>query len=307
MIDRVFPPARQLLSALRSTLWRSRAWAAMQFACLPLLVAAGLGWTRIPEKHAWQVALSLLIPILLAAGFLMLQAGTVRCLLRHPRLEPEAGLPPVSLAWGAATLLAWLAIGWLAWSLLDRFGDHIELWSGYLNSRFRAGARASIATEAHIAWLLTYLERALRWVVVPGLLLPLSSSAAWGVRRLPWKRAQLMWLNWRWWPAVLAAALVGVAWPQWFFSAPPHGSVSAQVWRVAIKLIAGFLLAVSSWLALLGWTATLLCAGPVVEERDDDESDLAGVGVRVRPPDGSKSGSVRLPLPESGDDPAGNA
>lgn len=306
MIDRVFPPARQLLSAWWSRLWRSRVWAAMQLVCLALLLVAGLGWTRIPEKHAWQVALSLLIPILLAAGFLMLQAVTMRRLLRRPASEPEAGLPQATLAWGAATWMAWLGIGWLAWSLLDRFDDQIQLWSGYLNSRFGAGARTSIATEEHIAWLFTYLERALRWVVVPGLLLPLSSSAAWGVRRLPWKRVLLIWLNWRWWPAVIAAALIGVEWPRELFTAAPHGSVSAQVWRVAIKLIAAYLLAVSSWFALLGWTAILFCAGPVAEERDDGEADLAGVGVRVLPPDGGKSGSVRLPLPESGEDPAGN-
>lgn len=308
MSVRFFPFTRQLVWGWARRLQRARGWVALQFLCLALLLLAGLGWTRIPEKHLLEVLLSLSIPVLLSAGFLLLQAATLRSFLRPLAQEQSTAPRQVRIAWGAATLLLWIAVAWLLWDLLDRFDDQIELWSGYLNSRFGAGARARIATEEHIAWLLNYVERALRWVILPGLLLPLSSSVAWGLRRVPWKRVRRVWLSWRWWPAVLAAVLIGVAWPHSFFAAMPHGTVSGQVWRVVFKLIAAYFLVVASWLALMAWAATLVrSAGPAEDTPDDDSGELTGVGVRVIPPDGDKSGSVRLPLPEDGDDRVGNA
>lgn len=303
-----FSHTRQLLADWARRLWRSRLWIALQVISIALLLLAGLSWTRIPEKHAWQVLFSLLIPVLLAALFLLLQAATMRSLARPLAKDAGHSSPRVSIAWGAATLILWFLLFWVAWILLDRFDDQIEIWSGYLNSRFGAGPRARIATQEHIVSLLTYVGRALRWVIVPGLLVPLLTSAAWGIRKPPWRRALRIWLNWRWWPAVLAAALIGVAWPHSFFAALPHGSVAAQVWRVVLKLVGAYLLAVASWLAILAWAATLICAArPSAARTDDEPDDLAGVGVRFKPPGGGRSGSVRLPLPESSDDTGGNA
>ncbi|MGB6691715.1 MAG: hypothetical protein WBE76_28075 [Terracidiphilus sp.] len=297
-----------LLAEWARRLLRARGWIILQLLGVALLLLVALGWTRIPEKNAWQVMLSLVIPALLVAAFLLLQSGTMRSLLKSNSQEQDFAVQYISIAWGAATLLLWIAVAIVAWDLLDRFDDRIDLWAGYLNSRFGADMRARIATEQHIAWFLNYAERAFRWVILPGLLIPLCSSAAWGLRRLPWKRVLRVWLSWRWWPMVLAAALIGVAWPSTFFAALPHGSVSAQVWTVVLKLIAAYLLSIAAWIALLAWAATLLrCGESTHGDGDDDSGDLAGVGVRVRPPDGGKSASVRLPLPDSGDDSGGNA
>jgi hypothetical protein len=46
-------------------LWTARRWVAGQFGGTLLLILAALAWTRLPDKHGWQVALSLLIPLLL--------------------------------------------------------------------------------------------------------------------------------------------------------------------------------------------------------------------------------------------------
>ena len=74
---------------------------------------------------------------------------------------------------------------------------------------------------------------------------------------LPWRRIlRLLW-NWRWWLGVLVAALVAVALPSLFFASEPSGTVHAQVWHVALKLTAAYLLAVGSWVLLLGWFAVL--------------------------------------------------
>lgn len=299
---------RQLAQDWTRSLRRTWMWAALQTVAIALLTLAGLGWTRISEKHAWQVALSILIPLLLAASFLLLQAGMLRAMLRARRDDGmRDGLPRVSLAWGAATLIVWIAFAWLAWMAIDRPDDQLINWASYLNSRFGAGARARIATYAHIFALLTWAERILHWVVVPGLLLPLAASAHWGLRQLPWRRVLRVWVGWRWWLGVLIASALGVFWPQSFFDTPPHGTVSAQVWHVVLKLIAAYLLAIASWIGALAWMAALLNCDPAPrEDADDDSDELAGVGVRLKPPDGGKRGSVRLPLPE-GEDSSGNA
>lgn len=296
---------RQLAGEWVRRLWLARGWCTTQVVGLALLLLLGIGWTRIAEKHWWQVLLTLLIPLLLLAALLLLQAGTVRSMTRPLPVECEIEGEPVSIAWGAATLLLWVAVALLVWWLLDKFDDQITPWSGYLNSKFGSGARAKLATEDHIAWLLNYVERALRWVILPGMLVPLMFSAQSGLRKLPWSAAIRVWLNWRWWPGVLVAALVGVAWPVSFFTAEPHGSVTAQVWRVMLKVTAGYLFTVASWVALLAWAMTLF-RGTGADMRDDS-GDLLGVGVRLRKPGGDNSSSVRLPLPESSEDGGGHA
>ena len=38
----------------------------LQFGLTLVLILLGLAWTRLPDKHWWQVALTLLVPLLLA-------------------------------------------------------------------------------------------------------------------------------------------------------------------------------------------------------------------------------------------------
>ena len=39
----------------------ARFWVAAQFVGTALLILLGLAWARLPDKHGWQVALTLLI------------------------------------------------------------------------------------------------------------------------------------------------------------------------------------------------------------------------------------------------------
>ena len=55
----------KILDGLFGRLWTARRWVAGQFGGTLLLMLAALAWTRLPDKHGWQVALSLLIPLLL--------------------------------------------------------------------------------------------------------------------------------------------------------------------------------------------------------------------------------------------------
>src|SRR5208337_1463026 len=163
----------------------------------------------------------------------------------------------------------WLAVACAFWALLDWCDDQIPQWAGYLNSESSAHARATLFTYDHIQRWLTLLEWILRWIVLPAKVIPYAAvTAQWGWR-LPWRRVLHILWNWRWWPAVVLASLVAVWLPGRFFAGMPSGTVSAQVWLVALKLAATYLLAVSSWVLLLAWVATLFARQQPPEDKGE--------------------------------------
>jgi hypothetical protein len=284
-----------LFKDLMRRLLRSRGWIAAQFGGSLLLILLGLAWTRLPEKHLWQVALSLLLPLLLIAAFLTLQAATMR------RMAGESD-ERSSLALGAASLLVWVLVGWAAWLLLNWCDDQFETWASFLNSKAPAHWRAKLLTEAHIQHWLILLEWVCRWIVVPAKVIPYAVASAQWSWRLPWRRAlRLLW-NWRWWLGVVVAALGGVLLPSHFFNGTPHGTASAQLWAVGLKLTGAYLLAVCFWVLLLAWVAALFGR----QSRPADP-ELTEVPVLVGPPEPELQAAVKLPLPEESERTLGDA
>jgi hypothetical protein len=267
----------------------ARIWVALQFILTLVLLAAGLGWTRLPDKHVWQVALTLMVPVLLLICFLELQAGTMR------KLADDKG-GRASFGIGAASLLGWLAVGAVAWVFLDWCDSQFPLWAGYLNSKFGTQARATTFTYEHILRWLTAIEWVLRWVALPGKLIPFAAASAQWAWRLPVRRVIRFLWNWRWWLGLIIASLVGAWLPSQFFDKPPSGSVSAQEWHVGLKLAGAYLLAVTSWVLLLGWWATLFA---VKKQRPSDE-DLVAVPVLSGPPLDRRSAKAEIPPPDTG-------
>lgn len=247
---------------------QNRRWVAAQFVGTLLLILIGIAWTRLPEKHLWQVALTLLLPVLLAISFLELNAGTMRSFANNDGKR-------VKLVWGAVTLLFWIAVVWISWTILDWCDGQSYQWASYLNSQAPAPWRARLFTYDHLARWITILIWIFRWIVVPAKVIPYAIASAQSGYRLPLRRVlQLLW-NWRWWPAVVVAALLSVWLPGLLFAADPHGTLSAQIWHVSLKLAAAYLLAMTSWVLLLAWAAVLFARQqPILE--DDAISQLLG-------------------------------
>lgn len=252
-------------------LGRSWRWVAGQFGGVALIVLLGLAWTRLPDKHGWEVAFTLVIPVLLLAALLALEANTMRA------LSDDEGRR-VRLVWGAMTLLVWIALLWAAWAVLDWCDGQIPQWAGYLNSRASAHWRARTLTYEHLVSWMTVAEWVLHWIVVPGKLTVCAmASAQWGWY-LPWRRLMRVLLNWRWWAAVVLVALVAVRLPSRFFTGIPHGAVSYQMWTMLLKLGGTYVLGVGCWVLLLAWAATLLArtsppALPVAETVSDSAGE----------------------------------
>lgn len=274
---------KDLLVRLR----QNRRWVAAQFIGTPLLILIGIAWTRLPEKHLWQVALSLIVPLIVAISALELTAGTMRSLANDDGKR-------IKLVWGAVTLLLWIAVIWVSWAILDWCDDRIPQWAGYLNSQAPAYARAKLLTYEHFVLWMTFLEWIFRWVIVPAKVIPYAMATAQSGLRLPLRRVLRIIWNWRWWVAVVVAALLSIWLPGLFFAGEPHGTVSAQIWHVTLKLVVSYLLLVGSWVLLLGWTAVLF--GRQVPPAG---KALAGAPALVGTPDPDKQDSVKLPLPDT--------
>jgi hypothetical protein len=279
------------VKGLFARLRRARVWVVLQFGLTLLLILVGIAWTRLPDKHGWQVALSLFVPLLLIVSALELEAGTMR------KLADDDGRR-VKLVWGAMTLLVWIAIGAAAWWLLDWCDDKIPEWAGYMNSKASAHMRATLFTYAHIIIWLGRVEWFLRWIAVPAKVIPFAAaSAQWGLR-VPFRRLMRLLWNWRWWLGVLLAATVGVWLPGRLFEALPSGTVSAQVWHVGLKLAATYVLAIGSWVLLLAWVAMLSAVqSPIANQPPDDEAVLP-VPVLSGPPDRVLGAKAEIPLPD---------
>ncbi|MGD1105533.1 MAG: hypothetical protein ABR865_00695 [Terracidiphilus sp.] len=288
--------ATNTLNDLFHRLRASLAWVAAQFWATLLLVLAVAAWTRLPDRYAWQVVLSLLVPFVLLAAALLLQAGTMRKLLHDEQRR-------VHLVLGVLTLLVWVAVVWAVWTILDWCDNQIPDWAGYLNSRASAHLRATLLTYDHIQNWLVFLVWVFRWIALPAKVIPYAmSSAQWGWR-LPWRKIIRLLLNWRWWLAVIAAALLAVEWPSHFFTSEPQGTVSHQVSAVVLKLAGTYLLAIVCWVLLLAWCAVLLGrSAPAAEKPADDSLVPAPVGAGPLSED-----SVKLPLPEGDGNSGGNA
>lgn len=277
-----------LFKDLFRRLLQVRRWVAGQYLLTALLIVVGIAWTRLPEKHFWQVALSLLLPLLIGLAAIELQAGTIRS------FSTDDG-KRIKLIWGALSLLVWLAVVVVAWGLLDWLDGKIPELAGYLNSKATAHERAKILTYENIYLWITYIEWTLRWIVVPAKVLPFAVASAQWSFHLPWRKVFRLLLNWRWWSGVVIAALLGVLLPSALFSSEPHGSVSAQIWRVTLKLVVAYLLVIGSWVLLLGWCAVLLDR----RKEPPAEKEFAEIPALVGPPEPDKKLSVKLPLPET--------
>ncbi|MDR3405444.1 MAG: hypothetical protein P4L99_23315 [Chthoniobacter sp.] len=223
-------------------------WLLAQFFGTLALLFLGLAWTRLSEKNFLLVAATLLLPLLLTAAFLVLEAGTLRAFAQDPQSR-------IRLVWGSLWLLFAALLFWIGWGLCDSFAAHTTAWASYLNAQSLAHTR--LFTYDRYARAIALCEWILRWILVPALLLPLALSLAqWG-RRIPWRRVMRLLIDWKWWLGIAFTSLLAELIPSFFFTAPPYGSISAQKWHVGLKLAGAFLLKLSGLILALGWLSAL--------------------------------------------------
>lgn len=240
--------------ALAGSFGNRRLWL-IQFLANPILFALFAAWLLIPEARTWQLVLSVLFGAGIVGSALVLHAGTLNYFCDHSRSKGAL----LKSAFGRALLhiaaiAVWVGIFYLIWRQVDRLDLYRDEVPTYIRSMLPAFLRRHITLGA-MTGLFDGFIWGLRWIVTPGLLLPLASEAAnrgfRGLRRAGFSVWKGVIASLEYWIVVVLAAVAGV------FVSPlivnwtprsPNSTLAGETVSVIGRLLVAYLLGLSSWM-----------------------------------------------------------
>jgi heme/copper-type cytochrome/quinol oxidase subunit 2 len=238
-----------------SSCFRSwRPWL-LQFFANPALFGLFAVWLLIPVARGWQLALNVLIAAVFLAGVLVLHGGTMtyfhdRGEAMHPRLR--------SVLFGALRnvmpVVIFAGLIYFSWTLLDKIDAYQEIFPAYLRSVLPVYARRHV-TLHFVNLIFAGVLFSARWILIPGLFLPLFLQAArlgFGVFS---KSSLSSWRKSVWslsyWALLAAAAVIGVLGTAWLMGAKPDFRTSTynlEMSSLIVRLSLAYLLGLSAWM-----------------------------------------------------------
>lgn len=238
----------------------------LQFLGNAALFLAFVWWLRISEAHWWQLLFSSLLIALIAAAALLLHGGTLNYYVSAHE-DKTAKLPPAfrKALQHLPAIFVWTLIFFLLRWLIGRL-DHYDItFPGYLRSEFPAWLRRMIS-EPRLDSIYSALVSVLRWIVLPGLLLPFALLCA--------DRGFRGWIAFRgwgstvrslvYWLVLVAAVLLGVCCVEaimgWKLD-PKTATLQAERASLAFRLLFAYLLGLFSWLLTCSVLGRLRSAG----------------------------------------------
>lgn len=219
----------------------------------PLLFAVFVGWLLIPESRGWHLGASLLGIVILTATALLVHAGSLAYFAEGEEAAPAVLRAAYRRALrNLAAFALCAAIMYLLWQSTDRLDAYQNTLPTYVRSMpaimRRHLSRADVC-DAHAA--LIFL---VRWIIWPGLLLPFAAAVAlsgfrgFGQGRIAtWRAIRSGW----YWLTIAMAAVAGVLLSSSLLDVRPFArgaSINTESASMAIRLLAAYLIAVSSWL-----------------------------------------------------------
>lgn len=230
------------------------------------LAALVYGWLWVPEARGWQLLLSALLALVIAAAALWLHGATAWYFHAYHsggeatlRAAFRGVLPrlPALFAWFAGLALVLWATGWL----LEAAGE----WSKVVASWLTLKLEKPVSPES-VLRLFRRAAWALDWVVVPLAFAPVFvRTALAGFAAL---RPGSVLRAWRAfgrlgaWVAVGVALLTGYYLPGLLAGwVPEVTGLAAETASAAARLLLAYALAVTAWLLLLSWFARPAAAG----------------------------------------------
>jgi len=241
----------------------------IQFIGNPLLFLLFAGWLLIPVASTLYVLLNFLVAILLIAACVALHGGTLNYFSERPLYVSGAFKQIFFRAVrNILAILICVAAIYLLWMLMDKFDDLQDTVPAYLRSTLSAAVRKHVSLSS-LEHSFSVFAFALRWILIPGLILPFAAAASnLGFRGFggagfgPWKRAVT---SFSYWIVLTVAAVVGVFAAQKLLDLTPNFAVSTyhhEMFSLIVRLVISYVLALIAWMAtcsLLGfyrWTAT---------------------------------------------------
>jgi hypothetical protein len=252
------------LSSLKEALVLSvknwRLWL-LQFLGNAAIFLAFLWWLRLPVANWWHVVLHLLIVPIIAAA-LVLHGGT----LNYFQSAHEDKIAPLLPAFKkalrhVAAIALWALIFFALRALIGGLGKYELSFPGYLRSEFPAWLRRIIGAPTLINVYIGSIFL-LRWVVLPGLLLPFALFCSdKGFRGFisfgDWRRILR---SLAYWIVLVITAIVGFSCvyvvANWKL-APETATLHGEEVSLFFRLLLAYLLSLFSWLlvcSMLGRT-----------------------------------------------------
>jgi hypothetical protein len=246
------------LAILRAAVpWGLKDWRLwlLQAVANPLFFALFVGWLLLPESHSWQLGVSLLGIMVLAAGTLLVHGGTLTYLA-----EPIGSTPAsMKLAYARAlrNLAAFAVCGaavYLLWRSTDRLDAYQSTLPAYLRSMMPVLLRRHISRGA-ISGSYAAVTFVVRWIFWPGLLLPFAAAVAHSGFRGFRQGGLATWnamRSGRYWLAIAGAAVAGVLLTTGLVAWRPfaHDSnVTRESASMAVRLSVAYVIGLASWLA----------------------------------------------------------
>jgi hypothetical protein len=210
-------------------------------------------WLRISEAHWWSLLLGLVLLAVAGAAALVLHGGTLNY-FQSAHEDKSAKLPPAfrQAFKHVAALLVWALVFFLVRAVIGLLDDYTSTIPGYLRSEFPAWLRRMIS-ERRLDSIYSDCVWILRWIVLPGLLLPFALSAAGrGFRGLialeEWRRTLVSLV---YWITLVVASVIGVYCVNgimgWKLN-PETASLRAEQISLAVRLFFASLLGIVAWL-----------------------------------------------------------
>jgi hypothetical protein len=249
----------------------------IQFLVNPALFGLLMVWLLIPVGTIWQVILNGLLAVFLLVAAVILHAGTMNYF--YDRYRSEKVSLKSEFARALHNLLPFLicaAVYYFLWRVINQLDSYRETLPIYIRSTLSASMRQHISLSFLMAIYSGFVFM-LRWILLPGLMLPFALSAAnHGLRGFgrkgiaAWKSAVL---SLSYWLILILAALVGVfavgeiaLWTTDFNTS----TYRSELFGFIVRLFFSYLL------ALCGWMLACSVLGRQCGGIDEARADVAG-------------------------------
>jgi len=227
----------------------------IQFLVNPLLFGLFAAWLLLPVANTGHLVLNILLVLILICAALVLQAGTLNYFYLQSRSENAQLREVFGRALRHLFAVAVCAlVAYLLWGAIGKADNYQDTLPAYVRSISPVFLRRH-AGEPLFNGVFNAIAFALRWIVVPGLILPLITSAScFGFRGLgrngitTWKKAVL---SLSYWGIIILSALLGVlateklmGWTPDFRTSTFKGETASLV----VRLFASYLLGLFAWM-----------------------------------------------------------
>jgi hypothetical protein len=227
----------------------------IQLIANPILFGLFAGWLLIPVAHAWQLALSALLAIVIVVAVVVVHAGTMNYFSDTNRME-NPGLAGAFLR----AMRHIVAIGvcatvfYVLSSLLDKADPYPFQLPAYIRSSFPVSLRRLFSLE-FLEAIFQWTIFAVRWIVIPGVVLPfLVRTADLGFRGLSglgFSECRKTVASVSYWLVLTGAVLAGVLATQKIMNWTPDfrtSSLRHESISLAVRLPLAYLLGLFAWM-----------------------------------------------------------